>query len=324
MISKAKTAAADRDAKRRDEELSGVFESIRWQNEDGSFFIATLQSGQSIKGNAKPGSFIRGCEYVFAGKWLPAQGRFGPTFQFFTYRAKDPTTPEAVTGYLDKHLAGSGAGIGLVGIRKLIAQYGAANVISTIKNQPKDVAAFLGLTREKADLASETLKKIEKFEDTRIRLTQLFDGRGFPQQTIEACIDTFGVNAYDAVKRDPFTMLVRKFHGCGFLRVNALYESLGLPRARLKRQVICLWYLCNEAGNGSVWYDAEWCNQELSRMVSTDVKFSKAVKMGVRAKWLSTTRDEAGKFWLASREHANCEGELASVVAKFIGGLVTA
>jgi hypothetical protein len=150
-----------------------------------------------------------------------------------------------------------------------------------------------------------------------MRLTQLFEGRSFPQQTIEACIDTFGVNAYDAVKRDPFTMLVRKFHGCGFLRVNALYESLGLPRARLKRQVICLWHLMTE-GNGSVWYDADWCRQELTRMISTDVKFAKAIKLGVRAKWLSTHRDEHNKLWLATREHAGCEADLANAIAEFL------
>ena len=133
MTSKTKISAAGRDAKRRDEELSGVFESIRWQNPEATFFIGCLKDGQSIKGNAKPGSFIRGMEYTFGGKWLPAQGKFGPTFQFFTYRAKDPVTPEAVTGYLEKHLAGSGAGIGFVGISKLIKQYGAANVLLTIK-----------------------------------------------------------------------------------------------------------------------------------------------------------------------------------------------
>lgn len=321
IASKGKAAAVERDNQRRTEELSGVFESIRWQSADGTFIIATLQSGQSIKGNARPASFIRGCEYVFSGKWMPGQGKFGPTFQFQNYRAKDPVTPEAVSGYLDKHLAGSGAGIGPVGIRKMIAQYGAANVVAIIKTKPKDVAAFLGLTSEKAELASETLRKIEKFENTRMMLTQLFNGRGFPQATIEACIDTFGVNAYDAIKRDPFTMLVRGFHGCGFLRVNALYESLGLPMARLKRQVICLWWLLTE-GNGSVWYEAEWCRQELSRMISTDVKFSKAIKMGLRAKWLSSERDDEKKLWLAARSHAACEAELADAIAEFLGGSV--
>lgn len=320
-ITKGKPAAAERDAKRRQEELSGTFEAIRWQNPEGSFIIATLTTGQSIKGNAKPGAFIRGCEYIFSGKWQPASGKYGPTFQFTNYRAKDPVTPEAVTGYLEKHLAGSGAGIGFVGISKLIKQYGAANVLLTIKTSPKDVAAFLGLTYEKAELAAETLRKIEKFENTRMMLTQLFDGRGFPQATIEACIDTFGVSAHEAVKRDPFTMLVRGFHGCGFLRVNALYESLGLPIAKLKRQVICMWWLLTE-GNGSVWYDSEWCRQELTRLISTDVKFSKAVKLGLRAKWLSSHRDEDGKLWLAARSHSACETELADAIAGFLGGAV--
>lgn len=320
---KQSTFAATRDSKRRTEELTGIFESIRWHNEDGTFIIATLKTGQTIKGNAKVGMFIRGCEYIFGGKWTEANGRFGPSFQFTSVESKPPVTREAVSAYLSKHISGIGAGIGDVGIRKLIDQFGADAVISTMKNSPKDIASFLGLDYAKAELAADTLKKIEKFETTRIALGQLFQGYGFPQSTVEACIDTFGVNATDAIKRDPFTMLVRGFHGCGFLRCNALYDALGLPKARLKRQVICLWHLLTE-GNGSVWYDAEWCRQELTRMVSSDVQFVKAVKLGTRAKWLSTHRDadwqdsEKGKLWLASREHAACEHELAEAVIGFL------
>lgn len=317
MISKGKTTAYDRDAKRRTEQLTGVFESIRWQNDDGTFIIATLQSGQSIKGNAKPGSFIRGCEYTFDGRWDSSNSRYGPTFSFQRYAAKQPVTPEAVTNYLVRHLAGSGCGIGEVGIRKLIIQFGAEKVVSTIKDEPKNVASFLGLEISKAEGASERLRKIEKFETTRIQLAQLFDGSGFPQSTIESCIDMFGVHAADAIKRDPFTMLVRKFPGCGFLRVNALYEALGLPKARLKRQVICLWHMLHE-GNGSVWYDAEWCQQELTRKISTDVKFRKALQLGIRAKWLSIHRDDEGKAWIAAREHAACEEKLADLISVFV------
>lgn len=320
IATRGKAAAADRDSKRRTEELTGVFESIRWQNPEGTFIIATLQSGQSIKGNAKPASFIRGCEYVFSGRWDAGNGKYGPTFHFQRYTARPPVTRESVIAYLERHISGIGAKIGTVGIGKLITEFGAENVIQVMKTRPKDVASFLGLTYEQADIAAKALLSIEKFESTRIGLTQLFEGRHFPQTTIEACIDTFGVNAVDAIKRDPFTMLVRGFHGCGFLRVNALYEALGLPLARLKRQVICLWYLLTE-GNGSVWYDAEWCAGELGRMISTDVNFKKAVRLGVRAKWLSVHKDpETRRVWLAANEHAVVESELANSLTELVNG----
>jgi len=320
-MSKGKAAAAERDASRRSEELTGVFESIRWQNDDGTYIIGTLQSGQSIKGNARAGSFIRGCEYTFGGFWDSGNGKFGPTFIFKTCQPKAPVTREAVVAYLMRHLAGTGCGIGDVSIKKIITQYGPDKAIDTIKNHPKDIASFLGLDLQKAIDASNTMKRIEKFETTRIQLTQLFEGRGFPQSTVEACIDTFGVNAVDAIKRDPFTMLVRGFHGCGFLRVNALYEALNLPKARLKRQVICMWHMLTE-GNGSVWYDAEWVGGRLASMISSDVKFVRAVKLGVRAKWLSTFKcPKTRRVWLASREHAAVENELVLTLSGFIDRL---
>ena len=317
-MSKGKAAAAERDASRRSEELTGVFESVRWQSEDGTYVIAKLQSGASVKGNAKAGSFIRGCEYTFGGFWDSAGGKFGPTFIFKTVVSKAPITREAVTAYLSRHLAGTGCGIGDVGIRKILTEYGPDKAIATIKDRPKDIAALLNLDLLKAIDASNTMKRIEKFESTRIALTQLFEGRGFPQSTVEACIDAFGVNAADAIKRDPFTMLVRGFHGCGFLRVNALYEALNLPKARLKRQVICLWHMLQE-GNGSVWYEADWAAGELARMISSDVKFVKAIKLGVRAKWLATYRDPSTRrLWLASREHAEVENELVRTLCGFV------
>lgn len=310
------TVAAERDSKRRSEELTGVFSNITWSNEEGTFLIARLRSGQTIKGNAKPGSFIEGVEYIFGGNWK-SDPRYGDSFFFNSYHAKDPVTPEALRGYLGRHICGTGCGIGTVGVGKLIAAFGADKVLHVMKYEPHNVAALLGLDKQQAEQAASILLSVEKFENTRLQLNQLFEGRGFPQTTIEACIETFGVNAVDAIKRDPFTMLVRGFTGCGFLRVNALYESLNLPLNRLKRQVICMWHLMTE-GNGSVWYQADWIGQELSRMVTSSVNFRKAVRLGLRAKWISSHRDAKGELWLAAREHASVEREVKGLLVKLV------
>ena len=316
MNSRRNTAASERDSKRKTEELTGVFYSVRWQNNEGTFFIGSLKSGESIKGNAKPGSFIPGCEYVFAGRW-ETHPQYGQSFNFSSFRAKAPVTAEAVRSYLDRHIKGIGCGIGPAGITKLIASFGPEKVLHVLKYEPKNVQSLLGLSAQDAKLAADTLLNIERYETTRLELNQIFEGRGFQQGTIEACIDTFGVHAADAIKRDPFTMLVRGFPGCGFARVNALYESLNLPKNRLKRQVICLWHLLTE-GNGSVWYDADWSSQELTRLVTATVNFRKALTLGIRAKWLSTYRDGSGKLWIAAAEHAVVEEQLSGLLAKFV------
>lgn len=312
------SVAEEKDRTRRTEEVSGVFDRITWQNPEGSFFYGCLMDGTKIAGQGRAGSFIRDVNYTFGGKWEDT--KYGRQFRFFSFTQAMPVTPEAIIAYLEKHLASKGCGIGAVRIRLMIAEWGPERVIPMIKENPKDVSSFLGIDLDKAKQAAELMKLIEKYETTRIQLGQLFQGRGFPQATIEKCIDIFGVNAVDCIKRNPFTLLVRGLPGCGFLRTNQLYESLGhagKPREKRKREVIYLWHSMKE-GNGSIWFEAKALAESLGRSITTKSNPKRAILIGIRAKWLACRRDQNGVLWIAVHEEATTEKFMSQKLALMI------
>ncbi len=161
------------------------------------------------------------------------------------------------------------------------------------------------------------------FEQTRIQLDHLFAGRGFPSGLIDLCVENFGVSAIDVIKRNPFTLLVRGFPGCGFIRVNQLYESMGLAgRAHesRKREVIYLWHAIKE-GDGSVWYDSRVLCQNLARTISTKTNPRRAIAIGVRAGWLVQRRDKEGVLWLSTAEESGIERRLTEKLVAMIADI---
>ena len=292
------------------EEYTGIFQRIVWQKDDGSFLIAVLQDGTSIIGSASGGSFIQGVEYLFSGRW-ENHNSYGKQFRFTSFVANQPRTDGAIQAYLTKYLFGKGTQIGPVKVRKLLAEVGAEKCLNVLKTDPKTVCRITGVSMENAKRAADMLIEVEIFETTRMQLVNLFQGRGFSMQCIDKAIEDFGVCAMDRIRRDPFTMLVRKYPSAGFLRCDQLYTDLGLPQHRLKRQTICLWHQIQKA-SGSVWISAEKAATELGRMVSSSVNPKKAIRLGLRAKLLSVKK-HGGELWLADSTDAIAEAQTRNI-----------
>lgn len=299
------------------EELTGTFHNTRFSKPDGSWIIAGLKDGTSIVGSAAAEAFIPGIEYTFSGRWEDNK-TFGRQFKFQTFIAKAPVTNDSVMSYLSRYLFGSGSNIGPVKIRKLLAEVGPERCLATLKGDTPAVCRITGVKQEDAESAAELLIGIERFESTRMQLVQLFQGRGFTQQVIDQAITDFGVCAVDRIRRDPFTMLVRRYPSAGFLRCDQLYRDLGLPEHRLKRQTICLWNQIQQA-SGSVWISADHAVGELKRLISSSANPAKAIELGVRAKWLARRRRD-GALWLAEREDAINEWRLSQLVPQLVRG----
>lgn len=292
-------------------QITGEYGSHRYAKPDGSWLIATLKSGVSIVGSAASSAFIPGVEYTFQGRWEDHK-TYGKQFKFTTFIAKAPVTDSSVMSYLSRYLFGSGTNIGPVKARQILAEVGAEKCLATLKSNPKRVSEITGVKLEDAQRAADMLIEIEQFEATRMQLVNLMQGRGFTQQCIDAAIKDFGVCAAERIKRDPFTMLVRRYPSAGFARCEQLYRDLGLPEHRLKRQTICLWHQVQQA-NGSVWINAEHAVGELKRLISARVNPKKAIELGLRAKWLSKKRVD-GVLWIAVREDAVNEWQLSELI----------
>lgn len=305
--------AATRTESRR--ELVGFIDAILWADrpDDGNdvMTIARLRAGQVVKGRVPAADELQpGLSYRFLGRW-EHHHKHGEQFAFTTCSLDRPHGRRGVVHWLARYCDG----IGQVKANKLYDAYGTL-AVEVLKNEPARVAAETGLlTPEQAQEAAAVLHAEAGLQDTKIALHELFAGRGFPQQPlIKACLERWGAKAPELVRRNPLGLLVRKMPGCGFKRCDRLYCDLGFRRNRLKRQMLCAWHFIRTSSSGDTWFDAKMVAREIESAVAGNVTPNKAIKLGVRAKWLAKRRDSDGKLWLAEAKKAANEYVVSEVV----------
>lgn len=305
--------------------IVGVYDSTRWSSPEYDYSIGFLEDGTTVCGAAEGGELTPGITYEFYGKWTE-HSEFGKQFKFTMFTVKAPHSRTGIVAYLERYATGIGPAIA----SRLFDAFG-TDAVKVLRTQPEAVLAIPEirrfLTPAKAQAAAAQLQAIAALEDTKIELTNLFAGRGFPDKLIDECIAKWRIQAPARVKRDPFCLLVEEMPGCGFARCDHLYLDLCLNPERVKRQVICLWHILHSDSSGHTWIPAEIAQRRLGEAVSVsgsigvvEVKLRKAILVGCRSKWLARRRDSDGKLWLAEGERARQEEYLAERLKELIYG----
>lgn len=307
------------------EEIRARFKRANYTNDEGTFVIGSTDQGITVKGNTNPDEpLLPGCDYRFFGNWED-HPEYGNQFSFKLYVMCQPHTRKGVIAYL-KNILEEKCGIGEVTINRLCDLYGPDNAIPMLLSRPDQVARDIPrLKLENIRLAAEQIQSGSGYQETRIELYGLFAGRGFPSALVDECVRKYKGLAPRKVKRDPFCLLVDKFKGVGFLTVDGLYQDLGLPNDKLKRQVYCLWYIIQKDMQGHTWFTEEMLRTEFEKLVSGNVQFERAVRLGLRAKIFSEQlgRDEktGQRFrWITVEKYAEHEsyvGRRIHVLAGF-------
>lgn len=288
-------------------EITGTFQAelIRF---DDYAVVAALTDGTRLKGRAERGDLIPGIPYKFVGSWGEYRGQ--RQFLFKQYIKAEPHTKHGVVRYLEV----TAPHIGPVLAGRLWDEF-RQDAVKVLRTEPERASAAInGLPLDRAMEAAAALSAHESLEETRIDLMDLFAGRGFPGTLVNAVLKRWGIHAPVVIRRDPFSLLVEDFHGCGFARCDRLYCDLGLPLDALKRQMICLWNAMQEQNNGHTWHLLEAIEKKMRRLVSGKVRPKRAIELGVRSGWLRTREDERGIEWIAVAENAEHEAELAEKV----------
>lgn len=287
-----------------------------FKEEDG-YTIASLADGRTAKGTTDPDNFAIGDTYRFLGRWDDGDEKYGPFFRFETYTRHEPATREAVIRYLTKTCDG----IGEKTAARLYDQYG-AETCKVLRTFPAK-AILDGLLKDDVAMeAADALEKIAAYEETKLALFGMFDGRGFPGTLIDRCIETWGVKAPDAIRRNPFTMLVRRLPGCGFKRCDRLWLDLKLPRNALKRQMICGWAEVRRKteSEGDTWHRDLVFTDEIRRNVTPPIAAERALALGIRAGWLASRTDKYNRLWVAEARKARNERDVARHAARLLAG----
>jgi hypothetical protein len=290
----------------------GVFDRFRWRSAEieEPYIIGILEDKTVVQGPAEGGDLVPGISYEFYGQWKEHETH-GRSFKFTLFTVKVPHSRHGVIMYLQKYATG----VGQVVAARLWDEFG-EDAVKKLRTEPDVVAATPSISRwfsrERARMAAAELSRISDLEDTKIGLTNLFAGRGFPTVLVEECVDKWKVQAPNRITHDPFTLLVTGLSGCGFARCDKLYTDLGLPQDRLKRQVICLWHVLHADRSGNTWVRADIAVERLGQLVSgAKLQKKKAVKMGLRSGWIAKRRDGEGVLWLAEGERARDEAFVA-------------
>jgi hypothetical protein len=312
--------------------LSGVLHRVKFRSKEpgNDYVIATLVTGETVKGDAPDSEFIVGSSYSFEGTWKLGrewQGKREKEFCFTKLTRSESHSRTGLVHYLEKFCPGIGPTLS----NRIFDEFG-QDAVKALRTSPDEVSSRVkGLTPEIAEVASKELQKNVKHEEARIALNQLLDGRGFSRNLASQCLKKWGILAPTRIRRDPFCLLVAGFPSAGFARCDRMYLELGKNPGRLKRLMLSTWYQIRESMEGHTWFPAKQVLEKLRRdaatglddvsqhsMQSADQRVLKAIRLGVRAGWLAIRKTSGGIFIAEGQQAAN-EG----VIAQHIGRILT-
>lgn len=294
---------------RTKKELCGTLATVKFYDAESGVIIATLRSGEAIKGRVEEGELESGCAYRFLGKWA-SHWKHGAQFEFSTFVIDTPHTYHGVVKYLEKFADHVGRARAL----KLWEHFG-PKAVETLRTDPDQAAAQGIMPLHEAQEAAKSLQANAAMEKVKIDLHGIFAGRGFPNSLHKACEIKWGARAAEIVRKNPFRLLVEEMPGAGFTRCDKLYLDLKFRKERLKRQMLCIWHELRTDSTGSTWHPVAIAKRAVFKHVGSNLaKTEKAIALGVKAGWLETYTDAAGKLWVAEQQKAENERKIAECV----------
>lgn len=302
------------------EELTGVFSRVRIRFDDDTI-VGTLDDRTAVKGRSPEtdDGLTPGMTYRFYGRWEEYHNKRlnqkQRQFSFRQYVKCEPHTRHGLVKYLQRYARG----IGPARAGRMFDLYG-SDAVKMLRTDPGRVVNDVkGLKVADAQAAAETLQGLAELEDTKIALWSLLAGRGFPANLADEVIQRWGILAPARIKRDPLSLLVENFAGCGWNRVDALYCELGHDPARLKRQMLCAWYTVHSDSSGHTWHPVAVLVHGINQNIAgAQVNARRAITLGLRAGWLAKRKGRDGKWYFAERKKAENEAVLAAKVRELM------
>lgn len=300
-------------AKQEAEELTGTVAAITWRSEDGTFLVARLNDGTTVTGQtAACPKLAAGSPYRFWGRWRQHQ-RHGRQFAFDAYTPIAPHDERGVLAYLEAFADGVGPKRSL----QLWQAFG-PDAVNVVAEHPERAVEAGILTRSQAENASQSLLDASAWQDTKIALMGMLGSRGFQLALVmREAISLWRGNAPVVIRRNPYSLMLRRVPSCGFTRCDKLYLDLGNNPARLKRQAIWIWHHLRNESQGHTWLKADAVGNALTTAIESGANPLRAMRLAKRAR-LIAVRHEADT-WVADARKAENEAQLA----RHIRGLLT-
>ncbi len=284
-------------------EHRGGIDRVVFSDPDQPFVILALSDGATVCGPATGDQFAKGTTYRFLGRWEDNDRR-GARFRFSTFVVHATHNRAGVVKYLVENCEG----IGEKTAARIYEKFRGESV-ETLRTNPAHVAEECRIDAELCATAAEQLVHNARYEDTRIDLFTLFNGRGFQGKLIDLAISRWGVRAPAVIKRNPFALI--GLPSAGFKRCDKLWLDLGLPRDSRKRCAIVAAHLVRSDSQGNTWISADDLSSRLKEMIpGADVLG--AFRLALRARLLKKHRDPGKNLWLSTYRRATSEERIAA------------
>ncbi len=334
-------------------EITATLKEVRWPPNTETFFIAKLSPvnasdidafGKTFAavGNAAQDELTTHLTYRWFGSWAENE-RFGPQFKVQTWLPAKPHGKAGIVKYLT-----NAPHIGEATAIQLWNEF-QGEAVRIAREHPDIIAAKVKrLTLDKAKEVAAYLDEQRALEDTSIDLIEALAGRGFPKGTAREAMRVWGARAPSVINSDPYKLM--RFRGCGFGKCDKMYLDLGLPPARMKRQVCCAWHAIATERDGHVWMPISKAVEGLKEKIAgVELEPDKAIAIAKRFGALSTTRDcfhcrrtgsirrvnlftgdemlapcpkcggTGGKEWIAETKRADAERRVVERIADMLG-----
>ena len=208
------------------EELEGILNEVRYQNELNGYTVGTFETDDvqiTVVGYLP---FInKGDTLRIIGKYVEHKD-YGEQFKIETFEKIMPQTLGALESYLSN---GNVKGIGPATAKKIIEKFG-DETISVLKFQPEKLAQIKGISQDKALTISESF--IENWEIWQI--VGFLERFGIGAENAQKVYKLLGINAIDEIESDPY-ILIDISRGVDFKQIDEMAIRLGIERENKKR-----------------------------------------------------------------------------------------
>lgn len=242
------------------EVIEGIITEIIFRNEQNDYTVCTLTDDTVVVGVLPfihPGESVR-----LFGSWK-VHPDYGRQYSVQRYELMAPQSTEAMLFYLSSGLI---KGMGEKTAARLIRAFG-EKTLDTIRDQPDQIAALKGISRDKALQFSNQLKEKEDYQELMLLLGPLDVGTG----TILRIYRQYGRQALDVLAENPYA-LADDVHGIGFLTADRLARKLGLDPYSTTRIACAIRFILGQSVNhGHTAMPVDECLKAVSQLVEQDI-----------------------------------------------------
>ncbi len=201
------------------EQVSGIVDSIIYQNEENGYTVCELESaaGEPIVVTGIIPYLTEGDKITASGRWMNHQV-YGRQFKAETYEKTLPAEEGDILRYL---ASGAVKGIGPKTAQKIVEKFG-TDSFDVIENHPEWLTSIPGITQKKAEAMGENFRAI-----SGARAVMMFCRDYFTPQTAMKIYKKWGSASVDRIRRNPYR-LCEDFWGISFSRADQIAMAIGM------------------------------------------------------------------------------------------------